>query len=283
MPSSDIVPETAASMASTFAGASAPGGPMTWAPAGEARRARTRSARLTRLLQPIPVLELLRQVLFRDEADAPAGERFQLELLPAPHHLLDLALPVRLLEPRVGEHLLGPVVVAVVHLDGDVVRELVLVLVERGQADEARVGHGHAHRLVGQVDRALLHDAVDVEAPGVVVDQHVDGQLQFVVKALYEPPHSPRRLALALDDDAVVALPELVLVEARPDSVLFDEQDKLGLVFAERDDVLFDDGGDAPAPGPHPAQVDGVAGVDDRDGSDHRARARSKEVKLFAQ
>ena len=100
--------------------------------------------------------------------------------------------------------------------------QLVLVLVEGRQADEARVGHRHAHRLVGQVDRALLHDAVDVEAPGVVVDQHVDRQLQLVVQPLHQPPHAARRLASALDDDAVVALPELVLVEARPHRVLLD-------------------------------------------------------------
>src|SRR5207247_6546503 len=66
-----------------------------------------------------------------------------------------------------------------------------------------------------EVDRALLHDAVDVETPRVVVDQHVDGQLELRVQPLYEPPHAARRLSSALHDDAVVALPELVLVEAR--------------------------------------------------------------------
>src|SRR5205807_8251908 len=56
------------------------------------------------LLQPVPILQLLRHVLLGDEADAQLGERFDLELQAAPHHLLDLTLPVRLLEPGIGEH-----------------------------------------------------------------------------------------------------------------------------------------------------------------------------------
>src|SRR5437773_7023000 len=199
-----------------------------------ATRTRARAARrLTQLLQPIPVLQLLRQVLFGDEADATPGEGFELELLATLDHLLDLTLPLRLLEPGIGEHLLGPAVVAVVHLDGDVGRQGVFLLVEGRQTDEPRGGHRHAHRFVGEVDGALLHDAVDVEAPGVVVDQHVDRQLELAVQPLHEAPYPPRRLASALDDDAVVALPELVLVEARPDRILLDEEDVRGLMLAE--------------------------------------------------
>src|SRR6267143_4590824 len=124
-----------------------------------ATRARAGAARRLTLLKPIPILQLLGQVLFGDEADAVSGERLALELEAAPHHLLDLPLPARLLEPGIGEHLFGPAVVAVVHPDGDVRGQLVLVLVERGQAHEARIRHGKAHRLEGQVDGALLHDA----------------------------------------------------------------------------------------------------------------------------
>src|SRR5712692_1615192 len=192
----------------------------TTARSAPATRTRARAVRrLTQLLQPIPILQLPWQVLFGDETDATTGERFELELEAASHHLLDLPLPARVLEPRIGEHLLGPVVVAVVHLDGDVVRQGVFLPVEGRQADEPRVRHRHAHRLVGEVDRALLHDAVDVEPPRVVVDEHVDGQLELAVQPLHEPADSPRRLASALHDDAVVALPELVLVETRPHRV----------------------------------------------------------------
>src|SRR6266568_7718031 len=73
-----------------------------------------------KLLEPVLLLQLPGQVLLRDEADTTAGERFQLELEAGAHHLRDLALPLLRAEPRVGEHLLGPRDVAVVHLDGDV-------------------------------------------------------------------------------------------------------------------------------------------------------------------
>src|SRR5512138_3951552 len=92
------------------------------------------------LLEPVLVLELLRQVLLGDEADPAARERLELELLPALHHLLDLVLPLLRLEPGVREHLLRARHVALVHLDGDVRGELVRQLVERRQPDEAGVG-----------------------------------------------------------------------------------------------------------------------------------------------
>ena len=54
-------------------------------------------------------------------------------------------------------------------------------------------------------------------------------------------------------------------------------------MLAERDDVLLDDGGHRPAARAHAAQVDGVAGVGDRDGAHHRALARGEQVQLLAQ
>ena len=142
---------------------------------------------------------------------------------PLLHHLLDLTLPARLLEPGVGEHLLGAVVVAVVHLDRDVVRQLVLVLVEGREPDKARVRHRHAHRLVGEVDRALLHDRCRCRSPtDRCPPARRRGSFSSLVQPLHQPPHAARRLAPALDDDAAVALPELVLVEARPHGVLLD-------------------------------------------------------------
>src|SRR5205807_723706 len=72
------------------------------------------------LLEPIAVLQLPGQVLLGDEADAVPGERLDFELEAAPHHLLDLALPLGVLEPGIREHLLGPAVVPVVHPDGDI-------------------------------------------------------------------------------------------------------------------------------------------------------------------
>src|SRR2546425_12668882 len=93
--------------------------PATTGRSAPATRTRARAARRLTLLQPIPILQLLRQVLLGDEADAVPGERLNLELEAAPHHLLDLALPLGVLEPGIGEHLFGPAVITVVHPDGD--------------------------------------------------------------------------------------------------------------------------------------------------------------------
>ncbi len=78
-------------------------------------------------------------------------------------------------------------------------------------------------------------------------------------------------------------LPELVLVEAAPDRVLLDVQDELGLALLELDDLRLDDRRDGVAAGAHLAAVDLVAGVDDRDVADHRARLLGEDVQLLAQ
>src|SRR5687768_5540493 len=121
MPRRDISTETAASTRAESGGSVGRG-----VAAIEVKAAPSASQRSTapssrgRLFQPILVLQLLGQVLLGDEADATPGEGFELELLSALHHLLDLALPAGVLEPLIGEHLLRAVVVAVVHLDGHV-------------------------------------------------------------------------------------------------------------------------------------------------------------------
>ena len=144
--------------------------------------------------------------------------------------------------------------------------------------------HGHAHRLVGEVDRALLHHRVDVEAPRVVIDQDVDRKLQLLVQAPHEPAHAARRLPSSVDDDALVLLPELVLVEAAPHGVLLDEEDVLGVALAELDRCLLSTmDGTLQPPEPIRAQVDGVAGVDDGESPDHRPLVRGEEVQLLAQ
>ena len=95
-------------------------------------------------------------------------------------------------------------------------------------------------------------------------------------QALHEASHAARRLAVAGDEDAVVLLPELVLVEAVPDRVFLDEQDVLGLVLLELDDVVLGDEGMLHPPEPMREQIDVVAGVDDRDGADHAAALAAK-------
>src|SRR5687768_7414682 len=106
MPSCVIAARMRASMASIFAG----GSPGDGAAAGEgdgdcASAAPSASAHTAAVsvasLQPVLVLQLLRKVLLGDEADPAPGQRLELELEAALHHLLDLALPAGLLEPRV--------------------------------------------------------------------------------------------------------------------------------------------------------------------------------------
>ena len=72
-----------------------------------------------------------------------------------------------------------------------------------------------------------LSDGVDVETPRIVVDEHVERDLELVRHALHEPSHAARRLALRGDEQALVLLPELVLVQAVPDGFLLDEEDVL--------------------------------------------------------
>src|SRR5262249_23058486 len=78
-----------------------------------------------RLVQPVPFLELARQVGLGQVLEVLVGERVELVLEAARQHALDLLLPVLLLEPGVVEQLPGARDVLVVELDADVARELV--------------------------------------------------------------------------------------------------------------------------------------------------------------
>ena len=57
-------------------------------------------------------------------------------------------------------------------------------VVDAAQADIAGIGHCHPLRLVGQIDRTLLDDAVDVVPPGIVIQKAIDGQVQFLVEPM---------------------------------------------------------------------------------------------------
>src|SRR5262249_56564059 len=166
------------------------------------------------LVQPVLLLELARQVLLGQILEVLVGQGVQLVLEAAAEHALDLLLPGLLLEPAVLEELLGPAHVLVVELDPHVARQAVAIGIGAGEADEFGLGDGHALALEGEVDRALLHHGVDVVAPGVVVHEDVDGQLVLLVEAPSETADAARGLAVAREEDAVVAAPELVLGEA---------------------------------------------------------------------
>src|SRR5207244_12077135 len=196
------------------------------------------------IFQPVFFFELPRQVGLGEVAEVLVGEGVELVLEPAAQHALDLVLPVLLLEPAVLQQLLGAADVLVVELDADVAGQAVAVGIDAGEADELRLGDGHALALEGEVDRALLDDGVDVVAPGIVVDEDVDGDLVLLVQAAGEAADAAGRLAVAGQQHAVVAAPELVLRQAVQLGALLDEQDEVGGAAADLDVLRLDDGRD---------------------------------------
>jgi len=72
-------------------------------------------------------------------------------------------------------------------------------------------------------------------------------------------------------------------LKRRPDRVLLDVQDELGIAVLELHDLGLDDRGDGVAARAHPPAVDLVAGVHDRDVADHGAGLLGEDVQLFAQ
>ena len=191
-------------------------------------------------------------VLFGDVADVLADQRFDFELEAVLQHHVDFLLPRLLVrEPRILRDLAGAFDVLLVELDLDAGLELASLVVVAAQAEKAGGRNRHPAGFVGQVDRSLLEDAVDVVSPRIVIEQAVDGQLQFVVQPVQHAPHAARRLAAAVSQDAVVLFPEFVLVEPPPHRVLFDVQDELGGVLLELHDLGLDDRRNAVAARPH--------------------------------
>src|SRR5690606_32648083 len=209
---------------------------------------------------------------------------FDFHLEAVAEHLLDLALPLLVfLEPWVLHDLLGALDVAVVEVDLDVVGKFAVFVVLGADAEEAGFGDGEPLALEGERDRALLDDAVDVVPPGVAVEQADDGELVLLVEAVEHAADAAGGLAGALGEDAVVLLPEAVLVEALPDRGLFDVKDEVRLDLFELDDFRLADRGDRIPAGTHAPAVDLIAGVDHGDVADHRAALLGEDVQLFAQ
>ena len=74
-----------------------------------------------------------------------------------------------------------------------------------------------------------------------------------------------------MGEDAVVLAPELVLVEAAPNRVLFDMQDELRAALLELHDLRFDDGRNVVAARSHARTVDLVTAVVQDDVAHHPA------------
>ena len=147
--------------------------------------------------QEVLIPELLRNVLLGDEGDALREEAVDLHLELIVEELVDLLLPLLVRKPRIRLHLLGARDVLFGELDFDRRGQIELLVIEAAHTQEADPRHGHAHRLVGQADRALLDDAVDVETPRIVVDEDIDRKLELGAEALNEAARAARGLAAA--------------------------------------------------------------------------------------
>src|SRR5262249_38223794 len=156
---------------------------------------------------------------------------------------------------------LGARDVLVVELDADIARELVALGVGAREPDELGLGDRHALALEREIDRALLYDRVDVVAPRVVVDEHVDREILLLVESTRQPAHAARRLAVAGEQYAVVLLPELVLGEPVPLRALLDHQQEVGGALLDVEVLGLDDRGDGVAALAESRAIDPVAVV----------------------
>src|SRR5215510_12888058 len=235
------------------------------------------------LVQPVLLLELARQVLLGQVLEVLVGEGVQLILEAGPEHALDLVLPGLLIEPAVLEELLGPAHVLVVELDPHVARQAVAIGIGAGEADELGLGDGHALALEGEVDRALLHHGVDVVTPRVVVDEDIDGKLVLLVETSGEAADPARGLAVAREEDAVVAAPELVFGEAVPLRPLLHEEDEVRRAALNLDVFRLHDGRHGVAALAQARAVHAVAVVVQHHGAHDAPRVLGAHVELLAQ
>ena len=150
-------------------------------------------------------------------------------LKPFLKHQFDLFLPrLLLLEPWIFGNLLGPFDIGILQVDLHARRQLAAYEILAAQSDVASIGNGHPFGFVGQIDRSLLDHAVDVVSPGIVIEQAIDGQIQFIVQAIQQASHAARRLPATVRQDTVIVSPELVFVEPAPDRIFFHMQDEFG-------------------------------------------------------
>lgn len=214
------------------------------------------------LIEEVTIRQPVRYILFRDVTDVLADQRFNFQLKSVFQHGLDFFLPRLLVfEPGIGCDLFGPFDVLIAQLDRDRRGELTTVIVFAAEAHEFCPRYGHPPRFVGKVDRSLLDDAVDVVAPRVIIQKAVDGQFQFVMHSMEQPPYAARGLSTAMGEDAIVGAPELVLIETSPHRIFFNVKDEVCFAFFELDDVGFADRRDRVSSRAHPGTIDLVSAV----------------------
>src|SRR6266853_1765043 len=162
-------------------------------------------------IEPVSLLELLREIGLAQVAEVLVGERIEFVLETRREHPLDLFLPFLLLEPAVVEQLFGPAHVFVVELDADIAWQPVRIGIRAREPDELGLGNGHPLALEREVVRSLLDHRVDVVAPRVVVDENVNREPVLLVQPPRQSPDAAGRLAVAGQKDAVVPAPEFIL------------------------------------------------------------------------
>src|SRR5262245_66624406 len=106
---------------------------------------------------------------------------------------------------------MGPLDVLLVELDRSAGLELAALKIAAANTHEAGGWNRHSPRFIGQIDGALLENAVDVVAPRVVIEQTIDGQLQFVMKTVDHSAHPTRGRPDAWKENAIVMVPDMSL------------------------------------------------------------------------
>src|SRR4030095_8976585 len=94
-----------------------------------------------------------------------------------------------------------------------------------------------------QVDVYLLVHGVDVVAPGIVVDEDVNGKIVFFVQPARQAPDTAGRLAVACEQDTVVPAPEFVFRKTVPLGSFLNEENKIRGAFADLNVFRLDNGG----------------------------------------
>ena len=84
-----------------------------------------------------------------------------------------------------------------------------------------------------------------------------------------------------MGQNAVVGLPEFILVESLPNGPFFDVEYEFRFAFFELDHIRFDDGGDTVPAASHPGTIDFVPFVDDGDIADHIPFILGGQVQFF--
>jgi hypothetical protein len=179
------------------------------------------------------VRQLARQVFLDHEVESPFRQGLLLGALAHFEHLIDGLDPrlVRLEEGVVFERILCSLDVHRLQRVGRIL-EFEVDDVLGSHTQKLSLGHAKEAIDVRGVAGTNLERAVDVgDSVRITVDKAVDGDLFGVSQQSYEAPRCARGHTTHFDQDAVGALPKLVVVQALKHTASFDHDDELGFGF----------------------------------------------------